>query len=73
MPITTDVVTGLTRATEDVLEEFEIALKHRAERERPIFKLIYNFNPEGNPSSSNDFGACSNLKDEIREYHRGGT
>src|SRR5262249_5617486 len=34
--------------------------------DRPVFKLIYDFNPDGKPCGSNDFGACTNLVDEIR-------
>src|SRR5262249_48217762 len=41
--------------------------------DRPVFKLIYDFNPEDKPFNSNDFGACTSLVDEIRRVQgRGG-
>src|SRR4051812_18409775 len=56
MPITTEVVNRLGRATDDALDRFEAFLKEQPARDRPVFKLIYDFNPDGKPSNSNDFG-----------------
>src|SRR5260370_11319471 len=66
MPITTEVVNRLGRATDDALDRFEAALKQQPAGDRPIFKLIYDFNPDGKLSNSNDLAACTNLVDETR-------
>lgn len=66
LPVTTEAVNQLGRATDDALDRFEAALKEKPNANAPVFKLIYDFNPDGKPSNSNDFGACTNLVDEIR-------
>src|SRR5260221_172659 len=69
MPITTEVVSQLARATDDALDRFESALKEKPGANDPVFKLIYDFSK---PSNSNDFGACTNLVDEIRRVQARG-
>jgi membrane-bound ClpP family serine protease len=66
LPLTTEAVSRLSRATDDALDRFEDALRSRQPADRPVFKLIYDFNPESRPANSNDFGACTNLVDEVR-------
>src|SRR5262245_13494126 len=66
LPLTTEAVNRLGRATDDGLDRFAAALRGRPPAERPVFKLIFDFNPDGVPANSADFGACYNLVGELR-------
>src|SRR5262249_30494411 len=50
----------------DGMDRFAAALRGRPPAERPVFKLIFDFNPDGVPANSADFGACYNLVGELR-------
>jgi membrane-bound ClpP family serine protease len=54
-PINSDVVNRVKTETERFLDR----------PDRRGLKVVYDFNPEGNPSSTSDYGACRELADFI--------
>lgn len=72
MPLDMEAVSLIARAGDNGLDLVEKALRAQPGGPRPDFKLIFDFNPEGKPSNSADFGACYNLKDEIRRVRERG-
>src|SRR5437588_1185972 len=54
-PITSDIVNGI---------KGRIAM---AQRDKPVAKVVFDFNPDGREASSNDYGPCYDLADAISE------
>ena len=67
LPIATEGTNRLRGVTRDSLERFEAAERDRDPKDRRVFKLVYDFNPEGKENSSKDFGSCY----ELAKYLRG--
>jgi membrane-bound ClpP family serine protease len=59
----------------DMADRLKKALEkplQRIEKERSSFRLILDFNPEGSPSKSDNFGACYELARKVRELQEQG-
>src|SRR4051812_19970748 len=52
-PITSDIVNGVRERVA------------RAQRDKPVTKVVFDFNPDGKEASSGDFFACAGLAKEI--------
>jgi membrane-bound ClpP family serine protease len=61
-PITSEVKDRVKDVTTRSIQRFKETEAQAAANERKTFKIVYDFSPANNgPSSSNDFGACSEL------------
>jgi membrane-bound serine protease (ClpP class) len=60
-PVTPDTAGRLRDAVTEALKRAE------ARRGERVFKLILDFNPDGRPNSSKDFGPCYELADFLRK------
>jgi membrane-bound ClpP family serine protease len=54
-PITSEVVNGIRERVA------------RAQRDKPIAKIVFDFNPDGKEASSRDYGPCLDLADAISQ------
>lgn len=69
--ITTDTATRLRTAVYAPQKRYEAERQRDGDKSGP-FKLLCDFNPEGRPNATDDFGACSDLAEVIRDLQEKG-
>src|SRR5207253_10426750 len=73
VPIPTAVTTETTQRLRNAL--YGPLKRYQAERARDpkasgTFYLVCDFNPDGKPNASEDFGACLTLAEFLRDLHK---
>src|ERR1700680_13833 len=52
---------------DDVGQQIRLKIRDILERQkRPLKVVVFDFNPDGQPAASSNFGSCSDLADYIR-------
>ncbi len=69
--ITTDTAARLRAAVYAPQKRYEAERQRDGDKSGP-FKLLCDFNPDGRPNATDDFGACSDLAEVIRDLQEKG-
>jgi membrane-bound ClpP family serine protease len=57
---------------DEVVQQIRLKVRDAVERQkRPIDTVVFDFNPDGQPAASGNFGSCSDLSDYIRNLQLG--
>jgi membrane-bound serine protease (ClpP class) len=57
---------------DDVVQQIRLKVRDILERQkRPLEVVVFDFNPDGQPAASGNFGSCSDLADYIRNLQLG--
>jgi membrane-bound ClpP family serine protease len=57
---------------DDAVQQIKLKVRDALERQkRNIAIIVFDFNPDGQPNSSSNFGSCSDLADYIRNLKQG--
>jgi len=71
-----EAINRIRQTVDNAFRDFSRAEQERdrqqPNRKRRLFKVVFDFNPEGKPSRSDDYGLCYNLAEAIRGLQQKG-
>lgn len=68
-PITSDAANRVKEETTRFVQRFQAAEQARPAEQRRVPKVVLDFNPNGNPAGTRDFGPCLDLAQYLLRLH----